>query len=131
MYVDYNVSVQNWGLTMTDITMHLTMNFYPPIPHDIQMRVQEIFDELQADSMPYIIGFADIPEAWDYEYGDESVFDRTYELPNGATVTGRSLCDDLRLWDALFLDCETPDETFAEYERELQEIPGQMRLDIA
>jgi hypothetical protein len=115
---------------MTDITMHLTVNFYPPIPQDIQMRVQEIFDELEADSMPYIIGFADIPEAWDYEYDDESVFDREYELPNGAVVTGRSLLDDLRLWDALFWDCETPGETFAEYERELQEVPGQLRLDV-
>jgi hypothetical protein len=50
---------------MTSITMHLTANFYPPIPADIQMRVQEIFDELERDSGPYIIGFADVPENWD------------------------------------------------------------------
>ena len=111
---------------MTDITLHLTANFYPPIPADIQMRVQEIFDELERDSGPYIIGFADVPENWDYMYDDESVFDRTYELPNGAVVTGRSLLDDLRLWDALFWGCETPGETFSEYSREQKEYAGQL-----
>jgi hypothetical protein len=111
---------------MTSITMHLTANFYPPIPADIQMRVQEIFDELERDSGPYIIGFADVPENWDYMYDDESVFDRTYELPNGAVVTGRSLLDDLRLWDALFWDCSEPDELWADYEREQKEYAGQL-----
>jgi hypothetical protein len=111
---------------MTSITMHLTANFYPPIPADIQMRVQEIFDELERDSGPYIIGFADVPENWDYLYDDESVFDREYELPNGAVVTGHSMLDDLRLWDALFWGCETPGETFADYEREQKEYAGQL-----
>ena len=113
---------------MTNITMHLTANFYPPIPRDIQFRVQEIFDELQRDSMPYILGWADMPENWDYDYADDTVFDREYELPNGAVVTGRSMCEELRLWDAFFWDCEEPMDTYADYERELQEIPGQMRL---
>ena len=119
---------------MTDIPMPLTANFSPPIPHDIQLRVQEIFDELQRDSYPYILGWADIPDNWDYEFSDESVFDREYELPNGAVVTGRSMCDELRLWEALFRDCSEPDELWADYEREEAEwanqVPGQLRLDI-
>ena len=115
---------------MTDITMHLTANFYPPIPADIQLRVQEIFDELQRDSDPFISGWADIPEDWCYEYEDWSVFDRKYELPNGAVVTGRSLCDDLRLWDALFWECDEPMDTWEDHEREAIElanqVPGQL-----
>jgi hypothetical protein len=95
---------------MSNITMHLTANFYPPIPHDIQLRVQEIFDELVMDSDPYILGWKDSPEYWEYEVSDDSVFDREYELPNGRTVTGQSLMDDLRLWEALWWDCEEPDE---------------------
>lgn len=113
---------------MTDITMHLTANFYPPIPADIQMRVQQIFDELQADSGPYISGWADIPENWDYDYDDESVFDREYDLPNGARVVARNMLDELRLWDALFYDCEEPMDTWADYEKDQQEIPGQTSL---
>ena len=115
---------------MTNITMHLTANFYPPIPADIQLRVQEIFDELQRDSDPFISGWADIPEDWCYEYEDWSVFDREYKLPNGAVVTGRSLCDDLRLWDALFWDCDEPMDTWEDHEREAIElanqVPGQL-----
>jgi|694.fasta_scaffold141673_3 hypothetical protein len=115
---------------MTNITMHLTANFYPPIPADIQLRVQEIFDELQRDSDPFISGWADIPEDWCYEYEDWSVFDRKYELPNGAVVTGRSLCDDLRLWDALFWECDEPMDTWEDHEREAIElanqVPGQL-----
>jgi hypothetical protein len=111
---------------MPNITVHLTANFYPPIPADIQLRVQEIFDELEADSMPYILGWADVPENWDYDVSDESVFDRTYELPNGAVVTGRSLLDDLRLWDALWWDCDEPMDTLADYEREQKEYAGQL-----
>jgi hypothetical protein len=71
---------------MADITMHLTANFYPPIPHDIQLAVQKIFDELVA------------------EFDFEEVFDRTYTLPNGAEVTGYSMVEELRLHDALFWD---------------------------
>jgi len=111
---------------MPNITMHLTANFYPPIPADIQLRVQEIFDELQADSYPFISGWADIPENWDYDYEDDSVFNRTYKLPNGAVVTGRSLLDDLRLWEALFWDCDEPMDTWADYQREQKEYVGQL-----
>jgi hypothetical protein len=113
---------------MTDITMHLTANFYPPIPADIQLRVQEIFDELQADSGPYITGWADRPDEWEYEFDDDSVFSREYRLPNGAKVKGWEMLDQLRLWEALHWDCDEPDESLDEYERELQEIPGQMKL---
>lgn len=95
---------------MPEITMHLAANFYPPIPHDIQLRVQEIFDELVRDSDPYILGWKDSPEDWEYEVSDDSVFDREYELPNGRTVTGHSLMDDLRLWEALWWDCEEPQD---------------------
>ena len=113
---------------MTDITMHLTANFYPPIPADIQLRVQEIFDELQNDSYPYILGWSDMPESWEYDVSDDSVFDREYQLPNGAVVTGRSILDDLRLWDAIWWDCGEPDESYADYLRAEQEIPGQLEL---
>jgi hypothetical protein len=111
---------------MTDITMHLTINFYPPIPADIQLRVQEIFDELQRDSGPHILGWADVPESWDYDLDDDSVLDRKYELPNGAVVTGRSMLDELRLWDALYWDCDEPMDTLADYEREQKEYAGQL-----
>jgi hypothetical protein len=120
---------------MPNITMHLTANFYPPIPADIQLRVQEIFDELQRDSGPYILGWADVPENWDYDYSDDSVFDREYDLPNGARVRGWEMMNELRLWDAMFWDCDEPDELWADYEREQAEwdrqVPGQMRMDIA
>ena len=126
MYVDYNVSAKNWGLTMTDITMHLTANFYPPIPHDIQLRVQEIFDEIVQDADPYILGWADRPDEWEQELSDESVLDRAYTLPNGKVVIAGQMLEELRLWDALWLDCETPGETFADYEREQKEYAGQL-----
>jgi len=116
---------------MPDITMHLSANFYPPIPADIQLRVQEIFDELQNDSMPYILGWSDMPESWECLCDDESVFDREYDLPNGATVIGRDLLDDLRLWDALWYDCAEPEESYAEYERDSREIVGQLSLEIS
>jgi len=111
---------------MPSITMHLTANFYPPIPADIQLSVQEIFDELQRDSGPHILGWADRPEEWEYDLDDDSVLDRKYELPNGAVVTGRSMLDELRLWDALYWDCDEPMDTLADYEREQKEIAGQL-----
>jgi hypothetical protein len=111
---------------MTDITMHLTMNFYPPIPHDIQLRVQEIFDEIVQDGMPYITGWADVPEDWCYEYEDWSVLDREYDLPNGARITVRNMLEELRLWDAIFWDCEEPMDTLADYERDQKEYAGQL-----
>lgn len=117
---------------MTNIGLHLTANFYPPIPADIQFRVQEIFDELQRDSMPCIIGWADMPEDWEYEFADETVFDREYWLPNDAIVTGRSMCDELRLWDAFFWDCEEPNESYEDYMKQederFRQVPGQMNL---
>lgn len=120
---------------MPDITMHLTANFYPPIPADIQMRVQEIFDELVRDSGPYIIGWKEYPEEWDYDVSDHTVFDREYTLPNGAVVTGASLIEDLRLTDALWWDCEEPDEfrdldddEYLDYS-ESQQIPGQLEMN--
>ena len=114
---------------MPNITMHLTANFYPPIPADIQMRVQEIFDELVRDSDPYILGWIGQEESWEYEVCDVSVFDREYTLPNGRDVTGRSLLDDLRLWDAIWWDCSDPDEEDSELDySESQEIPGQEEL---
>jgi hypothetical protein len=91
---------------MTDITLHLTSNFYPPIPHVLQLRVQEIFDEIVRDGMPWQIVDKDgyIIEQ-ELENGD--VLYREYTLPNGPIVTGQSLLDDLRLWEALFWDVES------------------------
>ena len=54
------------------------------------------------------------------------MLDREYELPNGAVITGRSMLEELRLWDALWWDCETPGETYADYEREQKEFAGQL-----
>lgn len=115
---------------MTNITMHLTANFYPPIPADIQMRVQEIFDEVVRDGMPYITGWADIPEDWCYEYEDWSVLDREYDLPNGARIVVRDMLDELRLWDALFWDVtpEFLDEGVVFDYAESKEYPGQLSL---
>lgn len=121
---------------MTDITLHLAANFYPPIPHDIQLRIQEIFDELVRDSDPYILGWKGMEMFWEYEVSDDSVFDREYTLPNGRDVTGRSLLSDLRLWDALWWGCEEPqdlcdiesDEDPELDYSESQEIPGQEEL---
>ena len=94
---------------MTDITMHLTANFYPPIPADIQMACQEFFDEIVRDGMPWIILMSDDPgDVWEQDLADRSVLDRTKILPNGATITARGMLDELRLWDALFWDC-TPE----------------------
>ena len=115
---------------MPNITMHLTANFYPPMPVEIQMRAQEIFDELAEDSGPYILGWKDHPEDWSYEVSDHSVFDREFDLPNGAKVVGRNFLDHLRLWDALWWDCEEPDELLADYLREKEQIPGQMELPL-
>ena len=90
---------------MTDITMHLTANFYPPIPHDIQMACQEFFDEIQADSMPWMIVDSD-GNVVDQDTDNPDVFDRTKILPNGAEITGYSMLDELRLWDVLWWECE-------------------------
>ena len=112
---------------MTDITLHLTANFYPPIPHDIQMAVQEFFDEIVEDGMPWVILDSDdcIVER---DLHEPSVLDRTRTLPNGAVITGHSMIDELRLWDALFYDVEPqyldsdPQLQYAES----KEYPGQL-----
>ena len=114
---------------MTDITMHLTANFYPPIPHDIQKAVQEFFDEIVRDGMPWVIMMSDDPgDVWEQDLTDRSVLDRTKILPNGATITARGMLDELRLWDALFWDV-TPefldDGETLEY-AESKEYPGQL-----
>ena len=80
-----------------DITLHLTSNFYPPIPHDIQLSCQAFFDKL-----------CDEAGAWyslehdEYFIDNEEAFDQEWTLPNGVTLTGQSMMDQLRLWDALY-----------------------------
>ena len=134
MYADYNVSAQNWGLTMADITMHLTANFYPPIPADIQLSVQEFFDKIVLEADPYIVGWADIPHDWDYEIGNEDALEMEWELPNGRIIKARNMLDELRLWDAIWWGCEEPMDSHADYEREEAEwanqVDGQLRMDI-
>lgn len=90
---------------MTDITLHLTANFYPPIPHDIQMACQEFFDEIQTDSMPWMIVDKD-GNLIDQDIDNPDALDRTMILPNGAEITGYSMLDELRLWDVLWWECE-------------------------
>ena len=126
MYADYNVSAQNWGLTMADITMHLTMNFYPPIPADIQLSVQEFFDEFVEEAGPYIIGWADKPDEWEYEISNEDALTMQHKLPNGRIITAQNMLDELRLWDAIWWDCDEPMDTLADYEREQKEFAGQL-----
>ena len=90
---------------MTDITMHLTANFYPPIPHDIQMACQNFFDSIVADAMPWMIVDKD-GNVIDQDITDHDVLDRTMTLPNGAEITASGMLDELRLWEALWFDCE-------------------------
>ena len=90
---------------MTDITMHLTANFYPPIPADIQAACQTFFDQIVADAMPWQI-VDEYGEEIDCGIDDYSVLNRKMILPNGAEITARGMLDELRLWDALWWDCE-------------------------
>lgn len=90
---------------MTDITMHLTANFYPPIPHDIQRSCQTFFDQIVEDAMPWIIMDKD-GNIIDQDIADHDVLDRTLVLPNGAEITAGGMLEELRLWEALFFDCE-------------------------
>ena len=90
---------------MTDITMHLTANFYPPIPHDIQIACQEFFDQIVEDAMPWMIVDKD-GNLIEQDIADHLVLDRTKILPNGAEITARGMLDELRLWDALWFDCD-------------------------
>ena len=90
---------------MTDITMHLTANFYPPIPADIQAACQTFFDQIVADAMPWQIMDKD-GNIIDQDITDHDVLDRTVILPNGAAITAAGMLSELRLWDALWWDCE-------------------------
>ena len=89
---------------MTDITMHLTANFYPPIPADIQIACQTFFDQIVEDANPRLFMDSD-GNIVDQDI-DDYVLDRTVILPNGAEITARGMLDELRLWEALWWDCE-------------------------
>ena len=91
---------------MTDITMHLTANFYPPIPHDIQIECQTFFNQIEEDGMPWQITDKD-GNIIDQDLSDRDVLDRTIILPNGAEITAGGMLDELRLWEALFWDVES------------------------
>ena len=112
---------------MTDITMHLTSNFYPPIPHDIQRACQEFFDQIVADAMPWQIMDRD-GNIIEQDISDHDVLDRTLVLPNGAAITAGGMLDELRLWEALWFDCEPEfidDDPELQY-AESKEISGQL-----
>ena len=112
---------------MTDITMHLTANFYPPIHHDIQRACQNFFDSIVEDAMPWMIVDKD-GHVIDQDIADHDVLDRTMTLPNGAEITARGMLDELRLWDALFWDVtpEFLDEGVTLDYAESKEFPGQL-----
>jgi hypothetical protein len=93
---------------MTDITLHLAANFYPPIPHDIQLSVQEFFDNFIQEAGPYIVGWEDRPDGWEYEIDNHGALDMDWTLPNGRTITARGMLDELRLWDAIWWECDQP-----------------------
>ena len=80
-----------------DITMHLTSNFYPPIPHDIQLSCQEFFDKLRDECMAWYDQDSD-----EYFMENEEALEQEWELPNGRIVKGYKFVDELRLWDALY-----------------------------
>ena len=112
---------------MTDITFHLTANFFPPIPHDIQRACQEFFDQIVVDAMPWQIADRD-GNIIDQDISDHDVLDRTVILPNGAEITAGGMLDELRLWDALWWDCEPEiidDDPELQY-AESKEISGQL-----
>ena len=112
---------------MTDITMHLTANFYPPIPADIQMACQNFFDSIVEDAMPWVIADKD-GRIIEQDIADYNVLDRTMILPNGAEITARGMLDELRLWEALFWDIEPEmidDDPQLQY-AESKEYPGQL-----
>ncbi len=120
---------------MTDITMHLTANFYPPISADIQLACQEFFDEIVHDGMPFIVVDRS-GNIMDQGLSNPDILSRTKILPNGATITAESMLDELRLVDALFWDCEpevidhvsggsVDDDPELQY-AESKEYPGQL-----
>jgi len=115
---------------MTDITMHLTSNFYPPIPADIQLSLQEFFDEFVKEAGPYILGWSDEPDYWDYEMSNEDALEMEWELPNGRIIKAQHMLDELRLWDAIWWGCEEPSETWEEYLRSEEEYVNQLELPL-
>lgn len=116
---------------MPNITMHLTANFYPPIPADIQLSVQEFFDEFLEEADPYILGWADLPDDWDYQISNEDALDMEWELPNGRIIKASHMLDELRLWDAIWWDCDEPMDTLADFERDQKEYAGQLSFFTA
>jgi hypothetical protein len=80
-----------------DITLHLTANFYPPIHPDIQLSCQAFFNKLRDEAGAWYD-----PDIDEYFIDNEDVFDQEWTLPNGVTLTGQSMMDQLRLWDALY-----------------------------
>lgn len=122
---------------MPEITMHLAANFYPPIPHDIQLSVQEFFDKFVEEANPYILGWKGLEDDWEYEISNEDALEMEWELPNGRIVKAQHMLDELRLWDAVWWDCEEPqdlcdiesDEDLNLYYSESQEIPGQLEMN--
>jgi len=118
----------NWRM-MPNITMHLTANFYPPIPADIQLSVQEFFDKFVEEAGPYILGWSDIPEDWEYEMSNEDALEMEWELPNGRIIKAQHMLDELRLWDAIWWECDRPNESWKEYQR-WQENVDQLELPL-
>jgi hypothetical protein len=112
---------------MPNITMHLTANFYPPIPADIQIACQTFFDQIVEDAMPWQI-MDKYGNIIDQDIADYDVLDRTLILPNGAEITARGMLDELRLWEALFWDCEPEmiDEDHELQYSESKELAGQL-----
>lgn len=97
---------------MADIGLHLTSNFYPPIPDEIQATVQSFFDEIVRDGQPLTLTLRN-EAVLDQRLRDPSVLDRSCTLPNGATVRAEDMMNELRLWDYLFADgqwVDLPDE---------------------
>ena len=91
---------------MPDITLHLTANFYPPIPHDIQSSVQEFFDAFIEKAQPYAVGEPSDLDTCIFELADEDALNMEWELPNGRMIKAQHMLDELRLWEAVWWDCE-------------------------
>jgi hypothetical protein len=100
---------------MADITTHLSVNFDPPISYDIQMSVQKFFDSFVAEADPHITGWADRPDEWTFEIGNEAALDMEWQLPNGVTIKARNMLNDLRLWDAIWWECPEPEVSYADH----------------
>lgn len=100
---------------MADITTHLSVNFYPPISHDIQISVQEFFDNFVTEADPFITEWVDRPGEWKFEIGNEAALEMEWERPNGVTITARNMLNELRLWDAIWWECPEPEVPYADH----------------